>query len=94
MKLKYVVVAGVFLAGILISLSVLNDTNTTSEDVGTEDIKQLVDDYTEGNIPDEVASITSHELIATDSDDNETIYELPEDEFFVSIAPYVDQTHP
>src|SRR5690606_6346024 len=35
-----------------------------------------------------------HELIITDSKDKETTYDLPEDEFFVSIAPFVEVTHP
>src|SRR5699024_9754641 len=44
---------------------------------------------------DEVsASITSEELIVTDAKDKETTYDLPEDEFFVSIAPFVQETHP
>ncbi|MCF3942290.1 CueP family metal-binding protein [Oceanobacillus sp. APA_J-5(13-2)] len=37
--------------------------------------------------------LTSHELIVTDSEENKLTYELPEDEFFVSIAPFINQTH-
>src|SRR5699024_1813652 len=51
-------------------------------------------EYSTGNSDDVSASITSQELFVTDSESNETSYELPEDEFFVSIAPYVDSTHP
>src|SRR5690625_7008855 len=43
---------------------------------------------------DDSDSITSEELIVTDSNDKETTYDLPEDEFFVSIAPFVETTHP
>lgn len=60
----------------------------------TENIKELVHDYSVGNIKDQTASITSKQLIVTESDDNQLIYDLPEDEFFVSIAPYVNETHP
>src|SRR5690606_31878820 len=38
-------------------------------------------------------SIHSHQLIVT-NDSKRTVYDLPEDEFFVSIAPFVDTTHP
>lgn len=60
----------------------------------TVDIKQLVQNYSAANIEDETASITSQELIVQDSSQNEQVYKLPEDEFFVSIAPYINQTHP
>ncbi|ATP42113.1 hypothetical protein CSE16_20020 [Solibacillus sp. R5-41] len=60
----------------------------------TEDIKALVASYSSNKITDEQASITSTQLIVTDKDGNETTYDLPEEEFFVSIAPYINQTHP
>src|SRR5699024_5715029 len=40
------------------------------------------------------ASITSKELIVTEKDDSESVYPLPENEFFVSIAPFINETHP
>src|SRR5699024_7565991 len=46
-----------------------------------------------GNIEAEAASITSSELMVKDENQEETAYELPEDEFFVSIAPFVNETH-
>ncbi|MUG45893.1 CueP family metal-binding protein [Paenibacillus woosongensis] len=58
------------------------------------DIKQLVSDYSSGNIEDQSASINSMQLIVTNQDNTQLTYALPEDEFFVSIAPYVEQTHP
>jgi hypothetical protein len=71
--------------------------NTNEEDApkvnGTEDVKQLVNDYSAGNIDAKSASITSHQLIVTENDGSELTYDLPEDEFFVSIAPYVNETH-
>ncbi|GAB3804412.1 CueP family metal-binding protein [Virgibacillus kimchii] len=68
--------------------------NTSNEEVA-EDIKQTVQDYSIGNYDDVSASITSEELIVMDSHDNvEATYGLPEEEFFVSIAPFVETTHP
>ncbi|MGG4554776.1 CueP family metal-binding protein [Paenibacillus humicus] len=58
------------------------------------DIKQLVSDYSSGNIEEQSASINSMQLIVTNQDNSQLTYTLPEDEFFVSIAPYVEQTHP
>lgn len=66
-------------------------TETATE---VKDIKKLVNDYSVGNIEDQKAAINSHQLIVTNSDDSQVTYDLPEDEFFVSIAPYIDQTHP
>lgn len=57
------------------------------------DIKDLVHDYSVGNIAAASASITSSELIVTDENQKETTYDLPEDEFFVSIAPFLNETH-
>src|SRR5699024_1991611 len=38
------------------------------------------------------ASITSHELVV-EEDNEELVYELPEEEFFVPIAPFINETH-
>jgi ABC-type glycerol-3-phosphate transport system substrate-binding protein len=67
---------------------------TSAQTVEAADIKQLVHNYSAGNTEGETASITSQELIVQDSSQNELLYELPEDEFFVSIAPYINETHP
>jgi hypothetical protein len=71
-----------------------SNQGNASEEVNTQDIKELVQDYSIGNIKDHSASITSKELIVTDSDESEQTYDLPKDEFFVSIAPYENETHP
>lgn len=60
----------------------------------TDNIKELVESYSANKQTDEKASITSRQLIVTDIKNNETVYDLPEDEFFVSIAPYINETHP
>ncbi|HAQ06661.1 MAG TPA: hypothetical protein DCR24_03715 [Bacillus bacterium] len=67
---------------------------TTSQENQTQDIKKLVNDYSVRNIEAKSASITSNQLIVTSSDESETEYDLPENEFFISIAPYENQTHP
>ncbi|RPF53461.1 CueP family metal-binding protein [Aquisalibacillus elongatus] len=88
MKLKLVLA--------ILSISVIlagcgQDASSNENDV---DIKQLVKDYSTDEITEGSASITSEQLITQDPDGNEQVYDLPEDEFFVSIAPYVNQTHP
>ncbi|MFD1776094.1 CueP family metal-binding protein [Paenibacillus rhizophilus] len=57
-------------------------------------IKQLVNDYSSGNLDAKSASITSHELTVTADNNDKSTYSLPDNEFFVSIAPYVNKTHP
>lgn len=68
--------------------------NSSNESNGKEeqDIKEKVHEYSVGTFEDVTASITSHELIVTDNG-KETSFDLPEDEFFVSIAPFVGTTH-
>ena len=72
------------------------NTEESSTPKGNEvkDIKELVNDYSVRNLKAESASITSQELTVKESDGSEQVYDLPEDEFFVSIAPYVNETHP
>lgn len=80
-----------FASMLLVACSGEESTPSNDESV---DIKQLVHDYSTWSIEDETASITSTQLIVTDLDKKETLYDLPEDEFFVSIAPYINETHP
>ena len=83
---------GIVLALLLfILLTACNGISTSDEPV---DIKELVHDYSVGNIENETASITSKQLIVTDSNEEELVYDLPEDDFFVSIAPFINETHP
>ncbi|RKD23223.1 hypothetical protein BEP19_11830 [Ammoniphilus oxalaticus] len=75
------------------------NTNSNEEQTGQQVdavlIKQLVHDYSVEDFKGEVqASITSDELIVTNNNGDKEIYQLPEEEFFVSIAPYIEQTHP
>lgn len=57
-------------------------------------IKEMVREFSSSNDTDQSASITSTQLIVKDSEKNEVTYDLPEEEFFVSIAPYINETHP
>ncbi|MGF7047270.1 hypothetical protein J2T13_001775 [Paenibacillus sp. DS2015] len=59
-----------------------------------QSIKQLVHEYSTGILKAQSASITSEQLIVTNGDVNKLTYDLPENEFFLSIAPYVEKTHP
>ena len=60
----------------------------------SKDVKGIVAEYSANKTTDEKASITSTQLIVTDTNENKITYDLPEDEFFISIAPYVNETHP
>ncbi|SFE74027.1 hypothetical protein SAMN05192532_103319 [Alteribacillus iranensis] len=68
-----------------------NDDGQAGEELA-DDIKNIVNDYSTGEAQTASASITSHELIIQSSE-GEATYDLPEDEFFVSIAPYEKETH-
>ncbi|GGM26091.1 hypothetical protein GCM10011351_09660 [Paraliobacillus quinghaiensis] len=91
---KKVIVASGLISVLIVALIVAVNYKSTPSNNETQDIKQLVNDYSVGEINNETASITPEQLIITDSNENESTYALPEDEFFVSIAPYVTQTHP
>lgn len=81
--------------GLILIFVVAACSEDTSNEVETQDIKKMVQDFSGKDSNEEVtASITSEELIVTNSDNKEISYSLPEDEFFVSIAPFVEVTHP
>lgn len=82
-----------FFVSINLDKKINNEKNTTIKNE-SGDIKQLVHDYSVGNLKNGSASITSQQLIVTDKNSNQVTYDLPKDEFFVSIAPYIHQTHP
>lgn len=83
------VVSGLLLILLLVACS----NNSAPNETGAQDIKELVHDYSVGSFENVTASITSHELIVTDNG-KETSMDLPGEEFFVSIAPFVEVTHP
>ncbi|MBS4219658.1 CueP family metal-binding protein [Bacillus sp. FJAT-49711] len=91
MKLKFTVVIWLIAIIVLVACSGKN----INEDNKTQNIKELVHDYSVGNNKNsQTASITSNELIVTNSDESKKVFDLPEDEFFVSIAPFINETHP
>ena len=71
----------------------INEVNSSKENE-TQNIKELVSEYSTRNLKAESASITSKQLIVTESDGSESVYDLPKNDFFVSIAPYINETHP
>ena len=93
MKLKLLAISLLAMTT-LVACSSESSQTTISTASEQKDIKDLVNDYSVGNIKAESASITSTQLITKDLNGNEEVFELPEDEFFVSIAPYITQTHP
>lgn len=76
------------LLGIIFVLAGCSDDSASNE----SNIKEMVSELSASNIV-ESASITDQSLTVED-DGEENVYSLPEDEFFVSIAPYISYTHP
>ena len=74
--------------GVIFMLAGCSDYSVSNE----SNIKEMVTELSASNIV-ESASINDKTLIVED-DGDEDIYNLPEDEFFVSIAPYISYTHP
>lgn len=91
MKLIFLLLLAI---GTTIFLGACNE-ETAQNDAGEEiDIEQIVYNYSTKDFDDISASITSDELIVKDGDGEATVYDLPEDKFFVSIAPFINETHP
>lgn len=86
-------VIGLVVIALGVYLFIPNEKSDEPKVSKVDDIKQLVQDYSTGQIQNESASITSEQLIVTDNSKNQTAYALPKDEFFVSIAPYINKTH-
>ncbi|WP_249316959.1 CueP family metal-binding protein [Bacillus sp. FJAT-50079] len=81
-------------SGLLLAIMLAACSNSsTPNEKAVQDIKELVHDYSVGSFDNVTASITSAELIVTDKG-KKTSFDLPEEEFFVSIAPFEKETHP
>ncbi|WP_040948997.1 CueP family metal-binding protein [Gorillibacterium massiliense] len=95
MKRK-IVLTSVLGAVVVVLLSVYwgNNQRNAPSKMNNQDIKQLVQDFSSGKQKAKSASITSNQLIVTRSGSRSVTYELPTNEFFLSIAPYVEKTHP
>jgi len=94
MNRKVIVVTGLVAVALGVYLFVTSLDSSVLNKADVANIKQLVHDYSVGNIKAESASITSRQLIVTNADTSKQIYDLPKDEFFISIAPYIEHTHP
>jgi hypothetical protein len=94
MKLKLTAAALLLSAMLAGCGSETTNEGTSKKENETQNMKELVHDYSAGNISDVSASITSHQLMVKNSEGNEQVYDLSKEEFFVSIAPYVNETHP
>lgn len=68
-----------------------NETQNIKEE---KNIKEMVQQYSANKASDQSASITAQELIVEDSAGKETAYDISKEDFFVSIAPYINKTHP
>lgn len=89
--LKFKVLGIAFLAaGLLTACS----GGEESAEKQQQNIKELVSDYSMGKNKGDNASITSQKLTIADSKGDKQVYDISEEDFFVSIAPYENQTHP
>ncbi|QHS24205.1 hypothetical protein GWK91_15435 [Virgibacillus sp. MSP4-1] len=91
MRVKTIIVT-LLVAVVLAACS--SNSNEETKNNQEVDIKKIVQDYSTDEITAQSASITSEQLIVTDNNGDESTYSLPEDEFFVSIAPFINETHP
>ncbi len=93
MKLK-LITALLLASSLLAACSGNSQDQVAAEKEKPSNVKEMVSDYSARKLKAENASITSQQLIVTDKSGKETSYDLPKDDFFVSIAPYTNQTHP
>ncbi len=78
----------------LLAIFLVACNSDSSKDPDNKDIKKQVHEYSVGSFDETVnASITSHELIVQEDGVTKETYDLPADEFFVSIAPFETKTH-
>lgn len=83
------------MAAVLVGCGQADSKNEASlNEKEVESIREVVSDYSSNKTTNDTASITSQELIIEKSDGKELAYDLSEEDFFVSIAPYIDKTHP
>lgn len=92
--LKKKAIFAALLASSLLTACSAGDSNEDASPKQDVNIKDLVQEYSGVKMEDKSASITSKELIIKDENGKETAYDLTGEEFFVSIAPYVNETHP
>lgn len=96
MRLKGFIVLGfaVLALGLFWLAATQESKSNKSSVLATDDLKQKVQAIGSGELPARSASIDARQLTLVADDDTQTRFALPEDEFFVSIAPYLEHTHP
>jgi len=92
-RTKFLIILLAIMTLFLSACSATKNVNT-NDSVEESDIRKLVYNYSVGNIKGEKASITSNELIITKSDGKQEVIDISNEDFFVSIAPYIKETHP
>lgn len=92
MKLKLLVVT--FLASITLVAcnGSASEEGTTSQE--NPNIKEMVYNFSMRLVKDQSAVITPSQLIVEDSNGKDTVYDISDEDFLVSIAPYINKTHP
>lgn len=91
-QLLLMLLASVFLIASCSNSSEINEG--TASNLENDEVKQLIEAYSGNQTSKQSASVTGTELIITEENGEETTYNLPKDDFFVSIAPFKDLTHP
>ncbi|WP_342415019.1 CueP family metal-binding protein [Paenibacillus sp. FSL R10-2782] len=94
MKKGILVASGLVVAALGTYLLAGNIQREGADNQGKTNIRQLVHDLSAGKATAQSASINSSQLIVTGDDTQTMTYDLPDNEFFLSIAPYMEQTHP
>lgn len=92
--MKFKILGIAFLAAGLLTGCSGGEEKSAQPEKQQENIKELVSDYSTGKIKGHKASITSQELTIDDSEGDKQVYDISDEDFFVSIAPYENQTHP
>ncbi|MGW8956931.1 CueP family metal-binding protein [Paenibacillus sp. NPDC055715] len=94
MKKITLIATGVVAVAIGTYLIAGNAQREEADTQGASNIKQLVHDFSTRKATAQSASITSSQLSVSEDGTTTKTYNLPDHEFFVSIAPYMKQTHP
>ncbi|OKP96270.1 CueP family metal-binding protein [Paenibacillus sp. P46E] len=92
--LVVVIAIGTYMFAGTTDKNVNSKPDTVGVEMDTPSFKEMVQSYSMRTAQAESASISSTQLIVKESETKSTTYRLPADEFFVSIAPYVEKTHP
>ncbi|TLS52712.1 hypothetical protein FE782_08775 [Paenibacillus antri] len=95
MRKLWLSAAGLAIVALAVYFVGTNDgSNVASKNIDEQRLKQIVSEYSAGVRTAASASISSDRLTVVSGDDVTTEYPLPKDEFFLSIAPYIENTHP